>query len=218
MTMRDVIGDFKTDMLMSEMQDFTEKLNKWGLKSPRPWNEFAGILKKPKNKQELEERLQTNFMLYKANYILLLAGIMSWSVIISPFTMGVLFVCAGVFALLLGWPQPLEIFGRLLTPKEKTMIAASFTFFLLLITGAMVKLIWSFSLGVSLIVAHMSFRPRCSGHRKGIIDDANLSQSPTKIVEDIESPNNEDSGLNSYHSEIAQLRATAHSMSRDGRD
>lgn len=112
-------------MLMSEMQDLTEKLNKWGLKSPRPWNEFAGILKKPKNKQELEERLQTNFMLYKANYILLLAGIMSWSVIISPFTMGILFVCAGVFALLLGWPQPLEIFGRLLTPKEKTMIAAS---------------------------------------------------------------------------------------------
>ncbi|TFJ84365.1 hypothetical protein NSK_004352 [Nannochloropsis salina CCMP1776] len=166
MTMRDVIGDFKTDMLMSEMQDFTEKLNKWGLKSPRPWNEFAGTLKKPKNKQELEERLQTNFMLYKANYILLLAV----------------------------------------------------SFFLLLITGAMVKLIWGFSLGVSLIVAHMSFRPRCSGHRKNIIDDANLSQSPIKIVEDIESPNNEDSGLNSYHSEIAQLRATAHSMSRDGRD
>jgi hypothetical protein len=110
-------------MLVSEMQEFTEKLNKYGLKSPRPWQEFGSGFKTPKNKQDFEERVQTNFMLYRANYIVLLAGVMSWSVIISPLNMAVLLVCAGVFAMLLGWPRPLEVVGRVLTPRDKMIIA-----------------------------------------------------------------------------------------------
>lgn len=110
-------------MLISEMNEVTEKLNKLGLKSPRPWREFASAFKKPKNKQEIEERLQSNFMLYRANYILVLAGIMSWSIIISPFTMGVLLICAGVFALLLGRSGPLEVLGRVLTSRDKMLVA-----------------------------------------------------------------------------------------------
>lgn len=115
-------------MLLSEMQEFTEKLNKYGLKSPRPWQEFGSGFKTPKNKQEFEERVQTNFMLYRANYIVLLAAVMSWSVIISPFNMAVLLVCAGAFALLLGWPRPLEVVGRVLTPRDKMMIASGCKF------------------------------------------------------------------------------------------
>jgi len=122
-TLLSTYEQFKTDMLVSEMQEFTEKLNKYGLKSPRPWQEFGSGFKTPKSKQEFEERLQTNFMLYRANYIVLLAGMMSWSVIISPFNMAVLLVCGGVFALLLGWPRPLEVVGRVLTPRDKMMIA-----------------------------------------------------------------------------------------------
>lgn len=216
--MRDVIGDFKTDMLISEIKEFAEKLNKNGLKSPRPWQEFGSGFRPPKNKQEIEERLQTNFMLYRANYIVLLGAIMIWSVIMSPFSMAVLLVCAGAFALLLGWPRPLEVLGRVLTPRDKMMVASGFSFLFLLATGAMTLLIWSFLFGIMVAVTHMAFKCRSPGHRNSLNKETNLSNIGKIALEDIESPGHEDCAVNSYHSENAKLRANTCTSSSNGRD
>lgn len=73
------------DALIGEVKELMETLNKLGLKSPRPWREFATMpLKPPKKwtKQEVEERIQSNFLLYKANYLIISAIILSWYVYI----------------------------------------------------------------------------------------------------------------------------------------
>lgn len=81
----------------------------------------------------MEERIQSNLVLYRANYLLVLAGIMSWSVIISPFTMGILLLCAGAFAFLLGWRGQLEVMGHVLTSRDKMMAASGCKFCVVLL-------------------------------------------------------------------------------------
>ena len=64
-------------------------------------------------------------------------------------------------------------------PFLSTPPAVSFLF--LLVTGAMVKLIWSFLFGVLMTVTHMAFKPRSPGHRNSMNEEINLSSS-NKIV------------------------------------
>lgn len=222
--MRDVIGDFHTDHLMGEMKELTEKLNKLGLKSPRPWGEFVrpSAFKKPKDKKDVEERIQSNLVLYRANYLLVLAGIMSWSVIISPFTMGILLLCAGAFAFLLGWRGQLEVLGHVLTSRDKMWAASGFSVFLLLISGAMIKLIWSFLFGVLVLTTHSAFRPRASRppSRNSYNEEINHSSGKGREELDIESPPGQEedsSSVGSYTRETeAHQRTSTRTKSRDG--
>lgn len=100
-------------------------------------------------KEEVEERMKANLALFKANYLLLLAGCMSMSIISNPFTMGVVLVCLATFAVLLGWKGPLEVLGRQLTPRDRMAVAGALSLFFLVVSGALAKLLLSFSFGLT---------------------------------------------------------------------
>lgn len=151
---------------MGELQGLLERLEKLGLKSPRPWGEFWAGLRAPSRKwrkEEVEERMKANLMVFKANYLILLAGVMSFSVISNPFTMGVVLVCLTLSAAILGWKGPLEVLGRPLTPRDRLAVAGALSLFFLVMTGALAKLLLSFTFGLTLSVAHMALRRRHHG-------------------------------------------------------
>ncbi len=141
-----------TDALMGDIKGVLERLEKLGLKSPRPWGEFGAGLLAPSRKwrkEEVEERIRSNFATFKANYLLLLAGVMSFAVISNPFTLGVVLACLAVFAALLGWKGPLEVLGRPLTPRDRLAVAGAISLFVLVMTGALAKLFLSFTFGLT---------------------------------------------------------------------
>lgn len=123
-----------------------------GLKSPRSWREFWSGIKAPSRKlgkEEVEERIKSNFAVFKANYIVLLAAFMSMSIVSSPFTFGIVLLCLATFALLLGWRGPVQVLGHQLTPRDRMAAAGAVSLFFLVMSGALAKLFLSFTVGLT---------------------------------------------------------------------
>lgn len=75
----------------------------------------------------MEERIQGNLLVWRANYLIVLSVIMSLSIITSPFTLAMLLLCAGAFVLLLAWRGPLVVMGRTLSNQDKMVVAGGCT-------------------------------------------------------------------------------------------
>lgn len=97
----------------------------------------------------MEERIKSNFALFKANYIMLLAALMSMSIISNPFTFGVVLLCLATFVVLLGWRGPMQVLGHQLSPRDRMGAAGAFSLFFLVVSGALAKLFLSFTLGLT---------------------------------------------------------------------
>lgn len=204
---------------MGEFKGLLERLEKLGLKSSRPWGEFLGGLRVPSRKwrkEEVEEKMKANLVGFKANYLILLAGVMSFSIISNPFTMGVVLVCLALSAVILGWKGPLEVLGRPLTPRDRLAVAGALSLFFLVLSGALAKLLLTFTFGLTLTLAHMVLYRRHPGS-KAKNQELGISQSNKQdsALEDIESPavteaEESTEGVGSYQKE-ASLRASSRS-------
>lgn len=143
-------------------------------KGPRPWKEFFEVFK-PTGK-DLERRMSTNLLHYKANYCRIFAGIMCVGVFCSPRTLLGLCISAvlvgGVMTLKVGSPT-LKV-GQVVVPlTQRNRALASFACALLTLAlfGVLLWLLLTFVFALLLPLAHMALRPRNFAAKYGAATD-----------------------------------------------
>jgi hypothetical protein len=133
-----------------------------GWKDIRPWSEFFAVFKPPQlNWGLLEQRIATNFLHYRSNYFVLSTGIFTVRAIFSPSMLLSLLFCASLaIYLLLIRKLPIVIGKFTFRNRDKSLFLISFSILFLALTGALVRLIWTFLMMFIICGAHMLFRPR----------------------------------------------------------
>merc|ERR1711977_223051 len=119
-------------------------LTKLGWAELRPWKEFwqSGEFKRPSN---LEDRVTTNFIYYRSNYVIVVIGALILSVMSCPTTIVMLLIglVASALALVL---------------SENTGVAATVLGLTALISGR--RLLLGLLVGLVLVLLHVVFRTR----------------------------------------------------------
>jgi hypothetical protein len=70
------------------------------------------------------QRLSTNFLNFRSNYLMILTGCLAFTIFTSPLTIFILVLCVSAFLVLLAWKKPIEVFGRQLDGTDKLYIAS----------------------------------------------------------------------------------------------
>ena len=88
----DALGSEKVTESRDDIESFM--INFW-LMNSRPWNEFFAVFKPPQwNYGLIEQRISTNCLHYRSNYILLCVGIFAVRMVFSPLMLLNLMICA----------------------------------------------------------------------------------------------------------------------------
>ena len=118
-------------------------------KNARSWREFLAVLKVPTKGLDIEGRMHTNFIYYKANYCQIVTGVMVLALLLSPRTLISLGICGAVSFLIF-----------LALRKHRTAAAAATSLVILLVTGTLLWLTMFLLVAVVLTLSHMALRPR----------------------------------------------------------
>ncbi len=159
---RDLIGDSATDNLLDDIQPVIQNIQALGWKELRPWPEFFSSFKPPQmNSRHLEQRITTNFLHYRSNYLVVCMSVLVLQVLFAPM---IIFSCLIIFAfcayLLTVHSQPLVIGELSFDATGKKWLCLGVSVAILFITGTLEKLLWSLIYSSLLCGAHMLFRPR----------------------------------------------------------
>merc|ERR1712166_850276 len=128
-------------------------LSKLGWGEMRPWNELVAEFKRPSN---LEDRVTTNFLYYRSNYVALVAGCLLFSVGTCPTSLVLALLGLLASALTLVVLQNASVAGALLC------VTAYFT-------GT--QLLLGLLLGLVLVLLHLLFRTRSIKSRMSAVYD-----------------------------------------------
>jgi len=172
---RDLLGDRKTDEILSELQSLAEDIQTLGWKELRPWSEFFGNFKAPEfTSKILEERVVTNLLYYRSNYVVLCFGILCLQILFSPIILLSFFLVFGVFAYLCHFHRSvLQIGDFKFDNTGKQYIAIGISAFVLIVTGTITSLLWTLIYSLFLCGLHLLFRPR------------NISSKANKVYEEM---------------------------------
>uniref|UniRef100_A0A7S2UXU1 PRA1 family protein n=1 Tax=Fibrocapsa japonica TaxID=94617 RepID=A0A7S2UXU1_9STRA len=159
------------DLVSNTIEDVRQgldQLKQFGLKSMQPWGEFFARFKPPKrwDQTSLEQRINTNYLHYRGNYLFVMVAVTLLHVVLAPVMALVLAVCVCGF-ILLAPPSGREVRvgQRLLSRNEGLVLASIGSLALLLWSGTLYRLLMVLSLGFAVCVAHMVLRPRTLGSK-----------------------------------------------------
>lgn len=71
----------RAEIILDDLGDAVEQLKRLGWKEQRPWPEFFAVFKPPEwTANALEQRLATNLLYYRTNYLIISAGffLLAW--------------------------------------------------------------------------------------------------------------------------------------------
>lgn len=160
---RDVLGDKATDDLLVELQTFIQDLKVLGWKEIRPWDEFFATFKPPAkwDAKNLEERVTTNFLHYRSNYLIIASGILVLKILFAPFMLfSTLIIAAFAAYLLYIYKKPIVIGEFVFAGVAKFYFTLVVSFILLLLSGTIERMLWVVIYSIFFCGLHMIFRPR----------------------------------------------------------
>eukprot|EP01039_Chlorochromonas_danica_P010490 gene10490-11620_t len=159
---RDLLGEERTEYLLAEIQPFVENLQELGWNEIKPWGEFFATFKAPQwNVRHLEQRVTTNFLYYRSNYFTVCCAVLILQILFSPMIIFSALLIYGLMTYLLHiHHQPLIIGDITFDKVGKQWLGLGLSFLILLVTGTLVKLLWSALYAVLLCGLHLLFRPR----------------------------------------------------------
>jgi hypothetical protein len=134
-----------------------------GWKEQKPWSEFFAVLKLPQwNAKHMEQRVTTNLLHYRSNYIIICAIIFVLQIIFAPFVFfSIIFVTAFcIYMLVITHNVPIVIGETSIDNKGKKYITMLASIVFLGLSGAIEKLLWSTLYCILIISIHALFRPR----------------------------------------------------------
>ena len=154
----DVVGAEKAAEIKNEIEVVVSNLIIW--KTVRPWSEFFAVFKPPQwNYGLVEQRVTTNCLHYRSNYIIVCVGIFAIRVVFSPMMLLSLMICTFTTLYLLKVVKMPLIVGRwTLKYRDKCIILLGLSLSFLTFTGILMRLIWTFLVMVLICGLHMIFR------------------------------------------------------------
>lgn len=160
--LRDVIGNRATNQLMEEIQSLVQVLQELGWKELRPWSEFFATFKAPQfNPKHLEQRMTTNFLHYRSNYVLLSVGILLLQILLKPLIIMSSLVIAGLcYYLLVIHKKTLLVGEFIIDVQGKQYICIGISILILVLSGTLERLLWTLIYCILVCGLHMVFRPR----------------------------------------------------------
>lgn len=133
------------------------------LKGSRPWMEFFEVFKPPV-KTDLERRMSTNLLYYRANYCQVVCGLMVFAVVTSPrVLLGIILsmcACSIIYLVKASSVKVSDDFVIHLTKRNRAFAAIFSTIVSLVLTRALLWLLIFFGLALVFVLAHSALRPR----------------------------------------------------------
>jgi hypothetical protein len=160
--LKDLLAADKATELSEEIGYLMSEMNVLLSKERRPWDEFFAVFKPPQSKlKHLEQRVVTNILYYRSNYVLICACVILLRVIVNPLLFLSIIGVAAIFYAkrVLRDPIHLKNIGTITEPG-KTYAAFISSFFLLYLTGGVTYMIFSVFYSVTICSLHFVFRPR----------------------------------------------------------
>lgn len=159
---RDLLGNHRADELLNELQPFVAQLQALGWKEMRPWGEFFATFKAPQfNSKNLEQRIVTNMLYYRSNYVALCGGVLVLQVLFAPMILVSVAVIFTMYAYLTQVHKGSFRIGDLVLDNTgKRYMFFILSILILFISGTVYKMLWAIIYSIILCGAHMVFRPR----------------------------------------------------------
>ena len=138
--LKDIFGPIKAKELLEDVNEFIENVKLMGYAELRPWGEFLSAMKPPVqwDAKHLEQRITTNFLYYRTNYLFICVGVLVVRIMLSPFVLFSLLLLAVMYAYVMFIMKKQLVFGELVIDSQKKLIACSIVSLLFLsLTGAL---------------------------------------------------------------------------------
>jgi PRA1 family protein len=170
MRLEEVLGETRGKEVAEEMGTILEQIKSLGYKEMRSWNEFFAVLKPPSSwsYKNVEQRLLTNLVHYRSNYMAICAGLFGIRIIFAPYILLAL-ICVVAFAvyLLIIVNKPIVVGEFAIDDRMKQGIVAVTTSVFLALCGALERLLWTIVYCILICGLHMVFRPRSVTSKTG---------------------------------------------------
>ncbi len=205
--LKDVVGSTNAEKIIDEIEPSLHDLQQLGWKEMRPWSDFFATFKAPQFQfKHLEQRVVTNVLHYRTNYIFLCLGVLALQVLMAPMIIVSAITIAGLWAyLFVIHKNSITVGDIVLDATKKKLLFGGCACFLMVTTGTLERLLWTMIYSIFLCGSHMVFRPRSvSSKANRVYEEAKLngisietvfgfaeaksSTSPSKCDEDIEDP------------------------------
>eukprot|EP01018_Ginkgo_biloba_P004734 Gb_38741 [translate_table: standard] len=131
------------------------------LSQRRPWLELVdrNSLAKPESFSEATARIRKNWAYFRINYVLLLSGVLAFSLLSHPVSLFLLVVLLGGWIFLyLFRTEPLVVFNRTYSDREVLGIMSVLTIVIVFLTSVGSLLISALMFGLAIVSAHGAFR------------------------------------------------------------
>jgi hypothetical protein len=161
MTM-EIVKEYLGENAREELLHALEQLKILGWKEIKPWSEFFSVFKPPQwNVKHLEQRMTTNLLHYRSNYLIVCLVIIILQMIFSPYLILVLLLVTAFngYALFI-YKKPLIIGEYTFNDTTKLYACVGISAIFLVISGALEQLLWTVIYCSLSCLIHMVFRPR----------------------------------------------------------
>jgi hypothetical protein len=160
--LRDVLGSQLTQEVLNEAYHTFDKVSMLLLKECRPWTEFIAAFKTPQlNFRHLEQRIITNLLHYRSNYVFVFLIVFCLQILLSPYILLTLVLVLSIWLyFLLGYKNSILIGDITIENTGKKIISSVISLILLSLTGYLERVLWSVLIPSFLCFLHMTFRPR----------------------------------------------------------
>lgn len=131
------------------------------LSQRRPWPELVdhNSLAKPSSTAEAVARIRKNWAYFRVNYLLVLSGVLAFSLLSNPLSFFLLVgLLAGWIFLYLLRRDPLVLFNRTYGDREVLGILAVLTIVIVFMTNVGSVVISALMIGLAMVCAHGAFR------------------------------------------------------------
>ena len=136
------------------------------------------------NTKHLEQRILTNLLHYRSNYLVICTGIFILRIVFAPFMLLSL-LCVGLFCfyVLAVLTKPIVINDDLtLTLMHKQAACAVVSIVFLVLSGSLEKLLWTLLYCLVIIASHMVFRPRSVTSKTGKVSLTAFARPPHTLT------------------------------------
>ena len=162
MDLRSIFGDAKARELSHAVGHIIENVRSMGWTERRSWDEFFAEIKRPQwTRKHIEQRIITNFLYYRSNYLLTCVGILSVKIVFAPAVLLSLLMIAFLFIyFFLIVEGDLIFMETTIDLRGKQIICGVGTIIIISISGTMEHILLSLLYGLGFCLLHMIFRPR----------------------------------------------------------
>ncbi|KAK8697990.1 hypothetical protein V6N13_114122 [Hibiscus sabdariffa] len=129
----------------------------------RPWTDLIDrtAFARPASFSDATSRLGKNFSYFRANYLIIIAAVLALSLISHPLSLVILLSLISAWLFIYAQrpsEQPLVIWGRTYTDREKLAMLVVFTVVVIFFTSVGSLLMWGIIMGLAVVCAHGAFR------------------------------------------------------------